>query len=42
MRYGVCTWILGEGSLAETAARVAAFGYDGVELIGDLARDEVP
>ncbi len=40
MRYGVCTWIFGEESLAETAARVAAFDYDGVELLGDLARYE--
>jgi len=37
MRYGVCTWIFGEGSLAETAARLATSGYDGVESLGDLA-----
>ncbi len=38
MPYGVCTWIFGEEPLAETAARLAAQGYDGVELLGDLAR----
>nr|MBC7243885.1 sugar phosphate isomerase/epimerase [Chloroflexota bacterium] len=38
MRYGVCTWIFGDESLAEIAARLASLGYDGVELLGDLAR----
>ncbi len=38
MRYGVCTWIFGDQPLAETAARLAAMGYDGVELMGDLTR----
>jgi sugar phosphate isomerase/epimerase len=38
MRYGVCTWTFGEHSLAETAARLASLGYDGVELAGDLAQ----
>jgi len=36
MRYGVCNWIFGDEPLAETAARLAGFGYDGVELKGDL------
>jgi D-psicose/D-tagatose/L-ribulose 3-epimerase len=38
MRYGVCTWIFGDQPLPEVAARLAAMGYDGVELMGDLAR----
>ena len=38
MRYGVCTWIFGDQPLAETAARLAALSYDGVELMGDLTR----
>ncbi|MDY7039889.1 MAG: sugar phosphate isomerase/epimerase family protein [Chloroflexota bacterium] len=36
MKYGVCTWIFGDEPLAETAARLSALGYDGVELKGDL------
>jgi sugar phosphate isomerase/epimerase len=40
MQYGVCTWIFGEEPLAETAARLAAQGYDGVELLGDLEHYE--
>ncbi len=36
MKYGVCNWIFGDESLAETAARLAGFGYDGLELKGDL------
>ena len=36
MKYGVCNWIFGDEPLAETAARLAGFGYDGVELKGDL------
>jgi len=38
MRYGVCTWIFGDQPLAETAARLAGIGYQGVELEGDLTR----
>lgn len=38
MRYGVCTWIFGDQPLVETACRLAAMGYDGVELMGDLTR----
>jgi D-psicose/D-tagatose/L-ribulose 3-epimerase len=38
MRYGVCTWIFGDQPLPETAARLAAMGYNGVELMGDLTR----
>ena len=37
MKYGVCNWIFGDEPLAETAARLAGFGYDGLELKGDLA-----
>ncbi len=36
MKYGVCNWIFGDEPLAETAARLAGCGYDGVELKGDL------
>ncbi|MGQ9492640.1 MAG: sugar phosphate isomerase/epimerase family protein [Anaerolineae bacterium] len=38
MRYGVCTWIFGDQPLGEIAARLASFGYSGVELLGDLTR----
>jgi len=38
MRYGVCTWIFGGEPLAQTAARLARLGYDGVELMGDLGQ----
>ena len=33
---GVCTWTFGDMSLAEIAHRLAAFSYDGVELMGNL------
>ena len=36
MKYGVCNWIFGDEPLAEMAARLAGFGYDGLELKGDL------
>ena len=36
MKYGVCNWIFGDELLAETAARLAGCGYDGLELKGDL------
>jgi D-psicose/D-tagatose/L-ribulose 3-epimerase len=36
MKHGVCNWIFGDEPLAETAARLASFGYDGLELKGDL------
>jgi D-psicose/D-tagatose/L-ribulose 3-epimerase len=36
MKYGVCNWIFGDEPLGETATRLASFGYDGVELKGDL------
>ncbi len=32
---GCCTWIFGDTTLADTAARVAKAGLDGVELFGD-------
>ncbi len=38
MKYGACTWIFGDEPLEDTTARLAAQGYDGVELLGDLAR----
>lgn len=36
MKYGVCNWIFGDEPLEETASRLSALGYDGVELKGDL------
>ncbi len=33
---GVCTWTFGDRTLGEIARRVAALGFDGVELMGDL------
>jgi len=38
MKYGVCTWVFGDQSLPQTAAHLAAMGYDGVELQGDVQR----
>jgi sugar phosphate isomerase/epimerase len=37
-RFGVSAWIYGEAPLAETLARIAAAGYDGVELPGEPER----
>lgn len=34
-RFGVCAWIFGEAPLAETLGRIAAAGYDGVEIPGE-------
>ncbi len=34
-RFGVCAWIYGEAPLDETLGRIAAAGYDGVELPGE-------
>ncbi len=39
MKYGACTWILGDAQLAVKAERLAAVGLDGVELYGDLSLD---
>ena len=36
MKYGACNWIFGDEPLSETVARLASFGYDGLELKGDL------
>lgn len=33
---GVCTWTFGARKLGEVARRLAALGFDGVELMGDL------
>ncbi|MDR7484626.1 MAG: sugar phosphate isomerase/epimerase family protein [Armatimonadota bacterium] len=44
MRLGVCAWIYGDAPLEDTLARIAAAGYDGVELPGEPDRwsaDEV-
>jgi D-psicose/D-tagatose/L-ribulose 3-epimerase len=36
-KLGVCTWTFGDRSLEDIASRLANLGYDGVELMGDLA-----
>ncbi|PJF39605.1 MAG: sugar phosphate isomerase/epimerase [Chloroflexi bacterium] len=36
-KLGVCTWTFGDQALSQTAQRLAALGYDGVELLGDLS-----
>jgi sugar phosphate isomerase/epimerase len=38
MRLGVCAWIYGDAPLGETLGRIAAAGYDGVELPGEPGR----
>jgi sugar phosphate isomerase/epimerase len=37
-RVGVCAWIYGDATLEETCARIAAAGYDGVEIPGEPER----
>jgi sugar phosphate isomerase/epimerase len=37
-RFGVSAWIYGDAPLDETLARIAAAGYDGVELPGEPGR----
>jgi sugar phosphate isomerase/epimerase len=37
-RFGVCSWIYGEAPLDVTLGRIAAAGYDGVELPGEPDR----
>jgi sugar phosphate isomerase/epimerase len=37
-RFGVSAWIYGDAPLPETLARIAAAGYDGVELPGEPGR----
>jgi sugar phosphate isomerase/epimerase len=34
-RFGVCSWIYGDAPLDQTLRRIAAAGYDGVELPGE-------
>jgi len=34
-RFGVCAWIYGDSPLDQTLSRIAAAGYDGVELPGE-------
>lgn len=38
MRFGVCAWIYGDAPLDETLDRIAAAGYDGVEIPGEPDR----
>ena len=40
-RLGVCTWTFGDLALDEIAQRLSTLGFDGVELMGDLARYQV-
>ena len=37
-RFGVSAWIYGDAPLAETLGRIAAAGYDGVEIPGEPGR----
>ncbi len=37
MKFGACTWILGDEPLLAKAQRMEAIGLDGVELFGDLS-----
>ncbi len=37
-RFGVCAWIYGEAPLDQTLGRIAAAGYDGVEIPGEPER----
>jgi sugar phosphate isomerase/epimerase len=37
-RFGVCAWIYGDAPLEGTCARIAAAGYDGVEIPGEPQR----
>lgn len=34
-RFGVCSWVYGDAPLDQTLGRIAAAGYDGVELPGE-------
>jgi len=36
-RFGVCAWIYGDAALDATLGRIAAAGYDGVEIPGSRA-----
>ncbi|HNS50535.1 MAG TPA: sugar phosphate isomerase/epimerase family protein [Anaerolineae bacterium] len=36
-KLGVCTWLFGDLPLPEIARRIQGLGFDGVELMGDLA-----
>jgi D-psicose/D-tagatose/L-ribulose 3-epimerase len=36
--YGICTWTFGDLPLEDIAGRVAALGYDGVEVLGEIEK----
>lgn len=38
MRYGVCSWILGDTPLLRVAELLSGLGYSGIELFGDWKR----
>lgn len=42
MRYGISNWIYGDEPLADTFARLARFGYECIELVGEPARYSPP
>ncbi|MCK4727005.1 MAG: sugar phosphate isomerase/epimerase, partial [Anaerolineales bacterium] len=41
MRYAISNWIYGDESLREQFARLARFGYEGIELVGEPERYSV-
>jgi len=42
VRYAISTWIYGDEPLRDTFARLARFGYHGIELVGEPSRYSVP
>jgi D-psicose/D-tagatose/L-ribulose 3-epimerase len=42
MKYAISNWIYGEEPLRESFARLARFGYEGIELVGEPSRYLVP
>ena len=42
MRYAVSNWIYGSEPLRDTFARLARYGYDAIELVGEPGRYSVP
>jgi len=41
MRYAISNWIYGDEPLREQFARLARFGYEGIELVGEPERYSV-
>jgi len=42
MRYAISNWIYGQEPLRDSFARLARFGYDAIELVGEPGRYSVP